>query len=168
MKKNQIKRMQQALITEAKRLSGERKELTDKLTAIDRRLSHIKRSLEGVRALLSDVPLSQILPPANTAVLSPVDPGSGITSGIRQLFVHNRVLTAPFIREALKNAGMKKDDHRLLIVIHMNLKRLAERGEIRAIRLGHRKVAYERVNPLDRVLGERSANSAGKSKSDEN
>jgi hypothetical protein len=153
MKKYVIKQLQREVVAEAKRLSAERKELTDKMTAIDLRLAELRRSLDGLRAVLGEIRVPQ-LPSAEAAILAPIDPGQSITTGIRQLFVHNRVLTGPSIREAFKKAGFQKDDYTLLITIHNNLKRLAHRGEIKAIRLGRRKVAYERVNPLERVVGE--------------
>lgn len=160
MNKTETKRLKNALIVEAKRLIAERKALTDKLITLDRRLNHLERSLAGINALLGEVPGSRI-PSVQGAVLSPINPGNSITEGIRQLFQLNKILSAPLIRDALENAGFQKADNKLLIQIHNNLKRLAYAGEIQAIRIG-RKLAYESVSPLERVLGGRTTKNTPK------
>ena len=156
MNKTETKRLERELMTEAERLTAERTALTDKLMAVDRRLNHVKRSLAGVKALLGEVPESQLLPGADGAILSPINPGNSITEGIRQLFQLNQVLSAPLIRDALVNAGIGSKDNNFLIVIHNSLKRLAYAGEIRAVRKG-RKIVYESVGTLERALSEHAA-----------
>lgn len=154
MNKAETRRLERELIAEAKRLTELRKELTDKLVAVDRRINHVHRSLAGVQALLGKAPALRMLPTAEGAILSPINPGNSISEGIRQLFHLNQVLSPPLIRDALQKAGIGKNDGNLLIQVHNNLKRLAYAGEIRAFRIG-RKVAYERVSPLERALGQK-------------
>ncbi|MGH9564989.1 MAG: hypothetical protein ACRD4I_03295 [Candidatus Angelobacter sp.] len=111
-----------------------REALKKQIVEIDRRLLHLKRSVDGLDALLDHQEKREIeLPEA--AALPLIDRKTGLTQAIRKIFQTSNVLNATVIRDVLKRSGFKTDRN-VLIMIHGNLKRMAYSGELRPIKDG--------------------------------
>lgn len=142
----EVKQMLAKLQAEFKQLSTRRDALAKEVTQTDRRLVHLKESIDGLKNLLAaDNETAIAAMPAKT-----LDPKKGISEAIRTLYADNRVLSPTLIRSLLKNSGFE-DSENFLVVIHNTLKRMAESGELRSVDVDG-KTAYEMRGPIERIL----------------
>jgi hypothetical protein len=108
-------------------------EMLTKRAAIDKRLQQLKQTMDGLAALLEELPQVGFAPTAESD--QSLSEGVGVSEAIRFVLAEAKCpLSPPEVKAFLSSRGFKFHEYaNPMAVVHNTLKRLAMQGELMAL-----------------------------------